>query len=239
MTKPYPCISCCKVCTALFAENWAARLCAKGYNDPGLSASQNADNAAYIAAVNSYFNSISIASWTDFTWTDTTDYTAKYKSVLMSTPYPIHGQDIYGTVHSVTASSTGFNIGALWKTNHASSGDIPKKCAPGWFWTLTVLIDSTEWLYTILEPKNTVPSGGVVPATHAWGVNVPWAAAVVNTSSSIQCQDYDAAGENNTERLPTAQIRTTTGTAIHNPFNNSFAYLKHSTGAVTLPACPP
>jgi hypothetical protein len=143
MGKPFPCCSCCKECDALFNLNWAMRLCIPPYfpmPSSRITPSDQADNAAYCAAITSAFSNVSI-SWASTTYTiNGVNYDARVCSSILSGSYPIHTYKDSGvpgifSTFNTTVTDTYLTVGAVWRPDLTGSS-FPKKCTPQWFWNV-------------------------------------------------------------------------------------------------------
>ena len=249
--KPFPCIKCCRKCTARFAENWAMRLCLKVshwtgdllWDDGSIPAGADASLDAFAAGVNSYFSNVAI-TWTDTTFYPATPNPADYVvcQVVDPSTYNVWMLD-YGSGQFPTWSwdlvpitNVRLSIGAGWQRTHASPGSLPKICAPAWYWNFGFEVNG----------KTNVPIKGGSSA-----IGGPWF-DIYNADGFLY-----PSGSSNTNQVPhcavaehlyTApntclrytQLQDATPTTYPN-FINGQTCLRavHTTGVPSLPACPP
>jgi hypothetical protein len=211
-----------------------------------LSAGQDADNQAYVDALKTAFDSVSI-SWFDTSYNiNSIAYDAKVARANHSTQYPIHSYDSVNTVTSTTAEDTYLTFGAFWRPTGST---LPKKCQPAWFWNLTTLFGNGNrgmlvglvWGTSLgsITFANVPLNADDIPYPFSDDPLIPWNSA---TNSGTRCQNpsgpsaatplqnvYRAANT-----LPAISIATP---PCFNFFDLSRLLIRSSSGAVTLPLC--
>lgn len=244
MTKPFPCLTCCRVCESLFSLNWAMRLCFTNLTlGSPLSAGQDADNQAYADALATAFDSVSI-SWFDTSYTiDSVTYDAKVARANHSTQYPIHSFDSVNTVTSTTAEDTYLTLGAYWRPTGST---LPKKCAPAWFWNLTTLFGNgtrgmligLNWSLGGINYADVTLNADDIPYPFSDDPGNAW---VSSNNTTAQCQNPAGPSPgsplNDFYRKQALAQLSIASPRCFNFFGNGRLLVRNSSGVVTLPLC--
>ena len=248
--QPFPCIKCCRYCTALFAENWGMRLCLKSnhwtgsfWDDGSIPAGADASIDAFVAGVNASFSNVAI------TWTPTTFFPASPNpadgvvcQVEDTGPYNVWMFD-FNTLprppwdwYLVPITNIKLIFGAIWQRTHSSPGSIPKICAPAWYWALSFEVDGFANL-PLWSGSSAV--GGTWPTQFNPDGYVHYYNSA-NTNSSPHCQvaSHIYTAPNTCGAF--TQLKDAASTIYVNFLGtNSSLRAVHTTGVPTIPACPP
>lgn len=252
--QPYPCYKCCRECAALFAENWAARLCLVAgtyvgsiWDAGAIPAGADASLAAWVAAQNTFFNNVSV-TWTTTTYTLFGNaYSGKVCEAINSTSYNLELVDTASaspyTWYTVPVDNCKLTLGSIWKTTHSGSGDFPKRCAPAWFWQLSANINGKQCnLCAGANPTGSSVLSFSEEVLNGDGYAEPF--SFVNTGDNPRCQIANIYGATSTISQATSikdgSSRNYYWASGFNPrliTSSSRLRLVHTTGTPSLPSC--
>lgn len=235
MCTPFPCGcgSSCNVCTALFSQNWAARLCVSWVgNIPGLTAGQNSDNQAFVTGINSAFNSVSIG-WSSGSFVmGGITYDCRVSEISGGGSYTVHGRYFDGFNDQTASGSftdTRLTIGAYWRP----SGGSPTPCRPTFYRLVSVVSNSVRYL--LIGDSGASPGGARTIVTNA-GFILP-SDPFPNAYSAIVASTLDCTRPNMDTMYSTTQIRINGQLCGNLVSGIGQCYVRNSTGAVVLPSC--
>lgn len=219
------------------------------FDNGGMPAGADASIGTYVAGIRTYFENVSIA-FTDTTFTiGSTAYTAKATTLTDISSYNVWLPDSDSSVlgdpydwYEVAISNTRLTFGGIWKTTHTSDIDLPKRCAPAWWWQLDADIGGKQCIVLSYRASGTVDGGlfnaGGVSAgsNNADGICVP--NGFQTTNSTPQCQFANIGPETSSFNLP-GQMEDTGGRKYPTLFMApTTCIITHNTTPTSLPACP-